>query len=47
MLGSGRSMARNGHLPPAPQPSYPAPHSLFRVLGSAHEKPDGYLAKSG
>ena len=25
----------------------PAPHSLFRVLGSAHEKPAGCLAKSG
>ena len=33
--------------PSAPQPSYPAPHSLFRVLGSAHEKPAGSLAKSG
>ena len=38
MLGSGRSLARNGHL-------LPAPHSIFRVLGSAREKPAGVLGQ--
>ena len=29
----------------SPQPFAPAPHCIFRVLGSAHEKPAGVLGQ--
>ena len=43
--GNGRGLPRNGHLPPAPQPSCPAPYSILRVLGSAPEKPAEVLGQ--